>query len=256
MHSSVRDANFQALLSDDREMRSHVSELVEVFEAIRTEDVRGTRLAHMVDAAHVTQRQPDLVYDRTRLRQSSLPDSVLASFIQFLNSNDHATAGSSNLNSLAHTAITPEAGFLDSFSLRGVQYSTKSYRTRNSHILFRSFQSGSASMAPRQSMPGQITHVFLHAVSPSPYSSAAQGGSHRPTVYVSVQPYGSLRPEFSDLDWMYRRFGFAGGFLCQRELAPVVIIEPSDIVSHVAITPLCINEHLLLHILPMDRVRL
>ena len=126
MHSSVRDANFQALLSDDREMRSHVSELVEVFEAIRTEDVRGTRLAHMVDAAHVTQRQPDLVYDRTRLRQSSLPDSVLASFIQFLNSNDHATAGSSNLNSLAHTAITPEAGFLDSFSLRGVQYSTKS----------------------------------------------------------------------------------------------------------------------------------
>jgi hypothetical protein len=55
---------------------------------------------------------------------------------------------------------------------------------------------------------------------------------------------------------MYRRFGFAGGFLCQRELAPVVIIEPSDIVSHVAITPLCINEHLLLHILPMDRVRL
>ena len=58
MHSSVREANFQALLSDDRELRSHVSDLVEVYDTIRTEDVRGTRLAHMV---HVTQSQPDLV---------------------------------------------------------------------------------------------------------------------------------------------------------------------------------------------------
>jgi hypothetical protein len=253
MHSSVREANFQALLSDDRELRSHVSDLVEVYDTIRTEDVRGTRLAHMV---HVTQSQPDLVYDGTRLRKSSLPDSVLASFVQFLNSKHHATVGSSNLNNLAHTIIPPEANFLDSFSLRGVQYSTKSYRTRNSHILFRSFQSGSASMAPHQSMPGQITHVFLYIVPLSPNSSAAQGGPHRPAVYVSVQPYGSLQPELSNMDRMYRRFGFAGGFLCRREIAPVVIIEPSNIVSHVAITPLCINGHPLLHILPMDRVRL
>jgi hypothetical protein len=50
----MREANFQALLSDDSEMRSHVSDLVEVYEAFRTEDVRGTRLAHIVDAAHVT----------------------------------------------------------------------------------------------------------------------------------------------------------------------------------------------------------
>ena len=58
MHSSVREANFQALLSDDRELRSHVSDLVEVYDTIQTEDVRRTRLAHMV---HVTQSQPDLV---------------------------------------------------------------------------------------------------------------------------------------------------------------------------------------------------
>jgi hypothetical protein len=254
MHSSVREANFQALLSDDSEMRSHVSDLVEVYEAIRTEDVCGTRLAHMVDAARVTQAQPDLVYDGTRLRESSLPDSVLASFVQFL-----VTAGSSNLNSLAHTVISPEAKFLDSFSLRGVQYSTISYRsnrTRNSHILFRSFQSGSRSKAPGHSKPGQITHIFLHSLSPSPHSRAAQGSSCLPAVYVCVRPYRSLQPELSDTDRMYRRFGFAGGFLCRRELTAIVIIEPSNIVSHAAVTPLHINEHLLLHILPMDRVRL
>lgn len=259
MHSSAREANFQALLSDDSEMRSHVSDLVEVYEAIRTEDVRGTRLAHMVDAACVTQPQSDLVYDGTRLRELSLPDSVLASFVQFLGCKYQVTVGSSSLNSLAHTVISPEAKFLDSFSLRGVQYSTTSYRTRNSHILFRSFQSGdsgSKSKASSHSKPGQITHIFLHSLSPSPHSRGAHGGSCRPAVYVCVQPYCSLQPELSDTDRMYRRFGFAGGFLCRRELAPIVVIEPSDIVSHVAVTTLCINEHPLLHILPMDRVRL
>lgn len=257
MHSSVREANFQALLSDDSEMSSHVSDLVEVYETFRTEDVRGTRLAHMVDAARVKQPQPDLVYDETRLRESRLPDSALASFIRFLNCKYNVTAGStgSSFDSLANTIISPEASFLDSFSLRGVQYSTKSYRSRNSHILFRPFQ-GKAPMAPDHSLPaGQITHIFLHSLTPSLYSRAAQGTSSRClALYVCVEPYGSLQSELSDTDQMYRKFGFAGGFLCRRELASVVVIEPSNIVSHVAVTPLCIKAHPLLHILPMDRV--
>jgi hypothetical protein len=55
---------------------------------------------------------------------------------------------------------------------------------------------------------------------------------------------------------MYRRFGFAGGFLCRRELAPPIIIEPCGIVSHIAVTPLDVEEHHVMHVLPMDRVRL
>ncbi|KAF8470345.1 hypothetical protein DFH94DRAFT_604409, partial [Russula ochroleuca] len=49
MHSSIREANLQALLLDDSEVRSQVSNLVEVYESIRAEDVCGTCLAHMVD---------------------------------------------------------------------------------------------------------------------------------------------------------------------------------------------------------------
>ena len=160
MHSSVREANFQALLSDDSEMRSHVGDLVEVYEAFRTEDVRGTRLAHMVDAAHVTQPQPDLVYDKTRLHTSRLSDSALAAFIRFLECMYDVTAGSSNLNNLAHTIISPEASFLDSFSLRGVQYSTKSYRRRNSHILFRSLQGKSMAPIPSHSVAAAKADIF------------------------------------------------------------------------------------------------
>jgi hypothetical protein len=58
------------------------------------------------------------------------------------------------------------------------------------------------------------------------------------------------------MDQMYRKFGFAGGFLCRRELAAPIIIEPSSVISHVAVTPLAIEEHRVLHILPMDRVRI
>ena len=178
MHSFMREANFQALLSDDSEMCSHVSDLVEVYEAFQTEDVHKIHLAHMVDAAHVTQPQPDPAYDETHLHESKLPNSALASFTQFLNCKYNVTTGSSNpssnLNSLAHTIISLEASFLDSFSLQGVQYLTKNYRMHNSHILFWSIQ-GDASMAPGHSMPSQITHIFLHSLPPSLHSCTTQG---------------------------------------------------------------------------------
>jgi hypothetical protein len=53
---------------------------------------------------------------------------------------------------------------------------------------------------------------------------------------------------------MYRQFGFAGGFLCRKDFAPLIIIEPSSIISHVAVTPLHISGHEVVHLLPMDRV--
>lgn len=254
MHSSAREANFQALLSDDREVRAHVSDLVEVYENIRAEDVRGTRLAHMVDAAHPTQQEPSLVYDRTRMRQSSLPDSVLTPFIRFLNCKQQTTVCSTNLDGPPDTAIPREAKFLDKFSLRGVEYSTVRCRIRNSHVLFRHFEPDT-SRASNQPEPGQITHIFLHSSVPTSYTLPKHKPLH-PGFYLCVRPYLSLQPELSNIDEMYRRFGFAGGFLCRRELAPPIIIEPCGIISHIAVTPLDVEEHHVMHILPMDRVRL
>jgi hypothetical protein len=250
MHSSIREANLQALLLDDSdsEVRSHVGDLVEVYKNICAEDVRGTRLAHMVDVVHLTQQEPDLVYDGTRLCESSIPDSVLIPFIWFLKRKQQATGDAPSLDSPPGATIHPEAKFLDKFSLRGVQYTTVKYRTRNSHILFRHYQSD-ASKAPSQpeSEPGQIISIFLHSGVSTPHSAS-------PNLCLCVRPYLSLQPELSDMDQMYRRFGFAGGFLCKREFGPPIIIEPSSIISHVAVTPLLIKGHQVLHILPMDRV--
>ncbi len=250
MHSSVREANFQALLSDDSEVRSHVGNLVEVYEDIRAEDVRGTRLAHMVDAVRLTQQEPNLVYDGKHLHESRLPHSILTPFVTFLKRKQQATGEATGL---CGPATNPEVKFLDKFSLRGVQYSTMSCRRRNSHILFRRFQSDT-SRAPSQPEPGQIIHIFLHSLAPTHHARLYDSSPLHPVLYVCVQPYHSLRPELSDLDQMYRRFDFAGGFLCRRELAPLVVIEPSSIISHAAVTPLLIKEHEVLHILPMDRV--
>jgi len=254
MHSSIREANLHALLSDDSEVRSHVGSLVEVYEGIRAQDVRGTRLAHMVDAVHLTRQEPNLVYDETRLRESNLPDFVLGPFVRFLNYKQQATVDSTVRDNPPGTAIHPEAKFLDKFSLRGVQYSTVSSRTRNSHILFRNLQSDACNV-PSEPEPGQITHVFLHSGIPTSRTLPKRKPLY-PDVYICVRPYLSLQPELSNMDQMYRRFGFAGGFLCRRELASPVIICPSSIISHVAVTPLHIKGHPVLHILPMDRVRL
>jgi hypothetical protein len=202
----------------------------------------------MVDMNRVVQQGPNLVYDTRRLHKSSLPDSALTPFLQFLKRKKQATKDAASQDGSPGTATHPEVKLLDNFSLRGVQYSTEKYRTRNSHIIFPHHQSDGP-RAPSQAESGQIIHIFLHS---TPHAT-----SPKHNLYLCVRPYLSLQPEFSNMDQMYRRFGFAGGFLCQmdsRELAPLVIIEPSSIISHAAVTPLLINEHQVLHILPMDRV--
>jgi len=121
MHSSTREANLQALLEDDSEVRSHVGDLVEVYKGILAEDVRGTRLAHMINAVHPTQQTADVAYDENSLRESSLPNAILAVFRQFLHCK-HPGLGEGSFAA----AASPTAKVLDKFSLHGVQYSTAS----------------------------------------------------------------------------------------------------------------------------------
>ena len=260
MRSSTREANLQALLEDDSEVRSHVGDLVEVYKGILAEDVRGTRLAHMIDAVHLTQKTADIAYDGNSLGESSLPDAILATFRQFLHCKHPGLREKDAAEGSSTSVASSKAKVLDRFSLRGVQYSTASRRARDSHVFFQSPQPLSEMLKPPPSPePGQITHIFLHPNVPAPRCPSSPGRRHNPSVYICVRPYTSLQPspepELSNIDQMYRRFGFAGGFLYRNDFAPPIIIEPSNIISHVAVTPLNIGGHRVLHILPMDRVR-
>lgn len=252
MRSSAREAKLQALLFDHSEVRERVGELAKTYEAFLAEDVRGTRLAHMVDIAHLSQ-QPDFVFDETCLRDTTLPDAILPLLVQFLNQKLRTTTGiHSTGNGFPGISVSPRAKFLDEFSFRGVQYATASRRTRNSHVLFRSPKlNSSGSLAHPE--PGQITHVFLHSQINTPGTQEDEGRLRYPSIYLCIQPYAPLQPELSDIDKSYRRFDFAGGFLSAQKLGPPIVVDQSSIISHVAVTPLEIRGCKVLHVLPMDR---
>jgi hypothetical protein len=252
MRSSAREAKLQALLFDHSEVRERVDDLVKTYEAFRAEDVRGTRLAHMVDKSQLTQ-QPDFIFDETCLHDMRIPDAVLLPLAQFLNRKHSTTVYCSESSS--SILVSPNAKFLDKFSFRGVQYSTSSCRIRNSRILFRppKLDSGESLVKPE---PGQIIYAFLHYQTRVDLHRAPEDEAqvHNPSICLCIQPYLPVQPELKDVDETYRRFDFAGGFLSARELGPPTIVDASSIISHVAITPLEIRGHRVHHILPLDRV--
>lgn len=251
MRSSAREAKLQALLFDHSEVRERVGELAKTYEAFLAEDVRGTRLAHMVNMANLTQ-QPDFTFNETCLLDTTLPDTTLTLLVQFLNQKYRTTIYSSDGST--GISVSPSAKFLDKFSLRGVQYSTATRRTRNSHILFKPPQLDTSELSAHPE-PGQIIHIFLHSQINTPSSAQKDGGQLRyPCVYLCIQPYAPLPSELSDVDKSYRTFGFAGGFLSAQKLGPPFVVDQSSVISHVAITPLEIKGFKVQHVLPMDRV--
>ena len=250
MHGSAREAKLQALLSDHSEVREQVGELTKTYESILAEDVRGTRLAHMVGATWLTQWL-DVAFDETRLLDSNLTDATLVLLAHFLN-RKYRTSRYRSGSSLRNILST-KAKLLDKFSLRGVQYSTAGSRTRNSHVFFRLPPQVDASESLAHPEPGQITDIFLHSQFGTP-EARGETRSHKPSIYLCIRPYVPLRSDLSDVDKSYRQFGFAGGFLSERVLGAPMVVDYSSIISHIAVTPMKIRGCEILHVLPMDRV--
>lgn len=253
MRSSAREARLQGLLFDRKELHNKgVDGLIKTYQAFCAEDVRGTRLAHMIDMTQLAQ-QPDFVFDKSCLHDTNIPEAVLLPLARFLNRKHTTNIYSSDSSS--GIPVSARAKFLDKFSFRGVQYSTASCRTRNSHILFRPPRPDSPeSLAELE--PGQIIYAFLHDQIQVNLHRAQEdeGQVHHASNCLCIRPYLPAQPEAKDVDESYRRFGFAGGFLSARRLGPPIIVDASSIISHVAITPLEIRGCEVLHILPMDRV--
>ncbi len=243
MHSSAREAKLQALLSDHSEVCERVGELAKTYETFLTEDVQGTRLAHMVGTMQLVQ-QPDIAFDETRLRDLNLTDAMLPLLAQFLNQKHRTTL--QHISGSLGDVVSPRAKLLDKFSLRGVEYSTTGSRTRNSHVLFRLPQID-ASEPLAYPEPGQITDIFL-------YSQVSAPGPHHPSIYLCIQPYVPLQLGPSNVDKAYKQFSFVGGFLSEWALGAPIVIDHSSIISHIAVTPLEIRGYKVLHVLPMDKV--
>src|SRR5260370_32505458 len=250
MCSSVREAKLHALLFNNGKVDKQVNELVKTYQTFLTKDVCGTCLAHMIDMTQLTQ-QLDLIFDETCLCDMILPDALLLPFSQFLHQKPATTIHSTDRS--PSLSVLPRAKFLDKFSFRGVQYSTASSWTCNSHVLFSSPKLDS-SKSLTNPKPGQIIHAFLHSQINTHCAQEDEGRVCYSSICLCIQPYLPVQPELSNVDKSYRRFGSTGGFLLAQMLGPPIIVNASSIISHMAVTLLKIRGYQVLHVLPMDRV--
>jgi hypothetical protein len=222
LRGAIRNANLLAVLSDDAEIRDSVLELMETLRAIQAEDIRGFRLATLLDPT-----TPEFPSNSKRKRG-----------VQGILDNDQFTAlldlYQADIQGLHH--VDNEVLFFEEISHNGVCYGThSSSHFRNSAILFYPHLTirGAGEMKA-----GIIEAIFEH------HSGLLE--KH----FLLVRQHNPInRSEFVD---PYQRFGFAAGFLCEKTPTLTRIISLSQIVSHFVLTPM--EEIEAIHVLPFDRV--
>jgi len=222
LRGAVRNANLSAILSDDDDLQNVVADLVETMDVIEKEDIRGFRLASIVDPM-----TPGFTANA-----KSIPGSLDDAHFQLLSSLPQADGHAYSLN---------KALFLEEISHNGVCYGTyNSSHYLNSAILFR--QSDSVIQA------GVIQNIFEYS-----FSTSSLGGRvelEKKDYFLTLHVYAPInRANFCD---PYLPFGFAAGYLCDSQHIGAVVIKLNQVVSHFVLTP--IEEIDAIHILPVDRV--
>jgi hypothetical protein len=122
---------------------------------------------------------------------------------------------------------------LEKISISGVIYASEKSLPRDSNIIFRR-PGGSSSRA------GRIKSIFQ-----SDYQTGV--------TFLVVSQYKLIAAAHPQN--IYRRFGFAGGFLCDAEEDKhLFVVRTNDVVCHFARTTLIPREDNLMHVLPMNSV--
>ena len=221
--TSARTANLRAILADDDNVRKTVVEMVNSMASVDKEDVRGFRRAMLLDPT-----SPEY----------SLPPHA-ASFsldeIQYQLLRNHLQRGLDQDIDLPREALV-----VQEISTRGVSYASRLKRSgRDSAIIFKPHDEHSRDFH----LAGRIEKIFQYTYH-IPHNVTG--------FYLIVRehlPVGS-----STFD-PYKRFGFAGGYLCEREPTTLHVIALSQVLSHFAATSLTWEDQEdLIHVLPLDRV--
>ena len=198
-------------------LSNHVRPLVDAYLRVSNEDHRGTRLA---DENHFPPQKPP---------QNATLEPRIHKLLQGLINDTPSLARCSLL-----TAVTPNVLDLEKISISGVIYARERSLPRDSNIIFRR-PGGSSDRV------GRIKQIFQseHVVSGVTLLVVAQ---HRLVVDPVVQG-------------VYRRFGFAGGYMCNpSEDSCQYIIRSTDVICHFARTALVWEGEALMHALPLNSV--
>ncbi|KIJ90144.1 hypothetical protein K443DRAFT_117045, partial [Laccaria amethystina LaAM-08-1] len=225
MKMSTRAANLRGILSDDDAVRDTVMEMLSTIESIEKEDIRGFRRASMLDPTS-PEYTPDV--NGKPFRLDGEPYQLLCDRIR--------------LSSPLAPLPDPHCLAMKRIGIRGVSYGTwSSPAFRDSNIIFQlrgpSHLNEDRNHAHRA---GRVEAIFQHI--------------GLMISYLAVREYQLLDPARDPAD-IFREFGLAGGYLCQRDATSMHILEVSQVVSHFALTEMQEEgyEHLI-HVLPLDRV--
>ncbi|TFK60989.1 hypothetical protein BDN72DRAFT_778743 [Pluteus cervinus] len=228
MRTSGQRSNLLALLADDLTVRDTVVELVSALDQATKEDARGSRLASMLDP-----NSPSYPLDTSLALTLSAQDR--RSLHNLISQLDPSFS--------PHLQHPREAIDLDEVSLHGVCYAAmQTPRYRNSAIIFK--PTGSSS-EPRA---GVIHRIFR-------YSHLCPGNLKVDGCYLAVREYLPVTTT-KDCPDPYPAFGFAAGYLCEKEPQNDHIISLSQVESHCTVTTFeDIKEwKYFVHILPVHRV--
>lgn len=217
LNTSVRSANLRAILADDDSLRASVQEIVSVMEQIDHEDIRGFRLASIIDP-----NSPSYTP-----RSKPLSGMLHPHHFQLL---CHRLGQNIDINN-----IPKNARFLKEVSKYGVCYGTTTSALKNSSVIFYDSPSNN-------SKAGITIHIFE-------YQWYRDVNHISKDIFFVVQ---ELEPIHEGRD-PYRRHAF-GGFICAAT-GREQVISMSQIKSHFALTRLTESEfNGLIHVLPVDRV--
>lgn len=162
MQAAARHANLSAILADDESIRQTILDTVSTMDATAKEDVRGFRLAVMLDPS-----EADFIVDST------------ATPLQ-LNHQEHQLFKDCLQRAIPGTSYVPSPNVLsvDQISIRGVCYGTSmSQKFRNSAIMFRFHND-------EELRPGIIKTIFQSSHHPMIQSSRRHKG-----FYLVVQEH-------------------------------------------------------------------
>jgi hypothetical protein len=225
MKTSARNANLHAILADDEGVCQTVTEMVTTLHPIEKEDIRGFSRANLLDPtmpANIVEANGKPIHLDFQVHQ------LLCKLL------DHSSPG-------LHHPLTIHALSVDEISIHGVSYGTwESPKFRNSAIMFQPFDA----LPNGMQKAGIIQTIFQ-------YTHSSVSGMQMKGFYLSVLEH---LPVDSHSD-PFRKFGFAGGFLCAGQASRLHVIEQSEVISHFALTKIMGHEdEQLIHVLPVDRV--
>lgn len=239
MKHSCRAANLRAIL-DDPEIRPHVTELVEAYTHLQSEDRRGTRLRESVSLG-----TPSSASGEGATKSMTLEDAWFKALLEFMN----LEAGGERFVDIRERRRIPGTRQLlnrgvhvPSVHEHGVSYRAEANSSKDSNIMFWTDQSHSSFSA------GRILKIFS-------YSYREVDGQIIDGTYLFVHPYAELSEADTAHDY-YRKYPFVGGQLYYERRMPGIVITPGRIISHVARTPIVMPgiADPCVHILPLDKV--